>query len=538
VRIAPLLLLLFAAPALAGSPAESATPTEPVALSYPEIRMDPRFELLAMVQLLAGADTRFEGFFRHDIAYDHLAQERFSPYAGHPAVERFTELSRKGVSYLTFYEMMFRLGPPPGLEWHEALPDPLAAQLGGKERTEEFRLMLSDFSRAASFSAFYSETEDLRRSMIESVRGQAAGADVVAPLEAYLGMPVKARYTIVISPFAEPVLADAMRSAAPDGTPRLTSVYGPEFYHGKFGWRLNTRKGGLWTELTRVTLEGASQPYAERIDALARLFVPVAGVCETTWRACVERHVAFAVGARILELRGGSTGREMARRWPEKYRNFGLPYLGTMIDRLKEYEARAPRGTLAAFYPRLLDALEETAAKTPAPPFHGGIAEVLAAKGPAAFLLPARLSPEVLAGVERLRRRWPGALELAGARAGGADLKGRTIVVVGTAGENEWLARNYAKLGLPARLEPARVVFDKRNGDRHPVEFAGRLSFASTALNPFDASRGLLIYTAADPLGVAAALAYEGPGDYAVLDGPDVLRSGIYEKSWLPWRLK
>lgn len=525
------LLLLLAAPGLAAAPSGPAA-------AFLEVRTDPRLELLAMVQLLAGAERRFGGFYRHDIPYDHEAQERFTPYAAHPAVERYAELSRQGVSYLTFYELMFRLGPPPALEWTSPMPQSLAAQLGGGERVEELRLMLSDFARTSSFAAFYGETEDLRRPMVEQVRAQAADLDVVAQLEAYLGLPVKARYSLVISPFAEPVLADAMRTADPDGTPRLTSVYGPEIYRGRFGWRLNTRLGGLWTELARVALEGASAPYAARIASLDRLFAPISGACESTWRACVERHAAFAVGARLLELRGGATGREMARRWPEKYRNFGMPYLGAMIDRLKEYESRSPRGTLPEFYPRLLDALDEAAAKTPAPPFHGGVAAVLAAAGPAALLLPAHPSPEASAAAERLRTRWPGAMEVFGDRADAAGLKGRTVVVVGAAGENEWLQRNYARLGLPVRLERGRVVFAERSGDRRPVEFAGKLSLTTTAQNPFDPSRGFLIYTAAEPEGLPAALSYEGPGDYAAFDGAELLRSGIYEKSWLPWRLK
>ena len=249
--------------------------------------------------------------------------------------------------------------------------------------------------------------------------------------------------------------------------------------------------------------------------------------------------MAFAVGARLLERNGGSTGREMARRWPEKYRNFGMPYLGPLVERLKEYETLKNRGSLADYFPRLLEALDESALKTPAPPFHGGVSSVLDAKGPAIFILPPHPSPDLLAAADALQNRhFPDARRLTDAEALSADLAGKTLIAAGTFDDNAWLARNYARLKLPTNLEKRRIVFDARRGDAKPVEFTGKLGLATTALNPFDATRGLLIFTATDPDAVAATFAYDGPDDYAVLDGKVVIRSGIYEKSWLPWRLK
>ncbi|MDE2511339.1 MAG: DUF4932 domain-containing protein, partial [Elusimicrobia bacterium] len=445
------ILALFAATARAAAPV------------YPEIRTDPRLELLAMVQLLAHADQRFAGFFRHDIPYDRAAAAYYAPFAGHPVVDRYAELTRQGVSYLTFYDLVLHLGPPPELTG--PIPEGTASQLGGAVSAEEFRAMLADFAKVTSFGDFYSRTEEMRRPMVEDVRRQAAALNIVPALEKYLGVPVKTRYTVIISPFAEPVMADAIPSTDPDGVPRLTSVYGPEVYKGKFGYRLVTRLGGLWEELARVYLNEAGKPYAARIETLNALFTPIAGTCETTWYACVQRQTAYAVGARLLTLDGGSKGREMAGRWPSKYRNFGMPYLAPLIERLKEYEGRKNRGTLADFYPRLLDALAESAPKSPAPPFHGGVAAVLEARGPAILILPSKPSPALSAAVDALQaRRWPDARRMSGEKAESADLKGNTLIVFGTTDDNAWLARNYARLKLPAHIGPRRITFDPRGG--------------------------------------------------------------------------
>ncbi|MCR4296812.1 MAG: DUF4932 domain-containing protein, partial [Elusimicrobia bacterium] len=106
------------------------------AASFPEMRTDPRFELLGMVQLLAGADRRYAGFQRHDIPYQREAQAHFSRYAKHPAVSRFARLSDEGFDYLLAYEFMFALGDPPELAPREQLPAPLVERMGGEARAE------------------------------------------------------------------------------------------------------------------------------------------------------------------------------------------------------------------------------------------------------------------------------------------------------------------------------------------------------------------------------------------------------------------
>ena len=84
----------------------------PAPQTYPEIRADPRYELFAMVQLLAGADTRFSGFHRHDIPYDRAAEAHFKPFARHPVVQRYAELTAKGFTYVQAYQYLLALGDP------------------------------------------------------------------------------------------------------------------------------------------------------------------------------------------------------------------------------------------------------------------------------------------------------------------------------------------------------------------------------------------------------------------------------------------
>lgn len=523
--------------ALCAAPARAAA--APV---YPEIRTDPRYELFAMVQLLAGADTRYAAFFRHDMPYDRAAEKWFKPYARHPAVERYRKLTEAGFSYLLAYQYLFALGDPPELAVKETLPDPLLKAMGGAESEEEFRLLLADFARVSRFSEFYEKTAPLREDFLEPLRGQARALAVPRRLQEYTGLPVTARYTIIASPFAEPVLAITETRTDPDGVPRMTSLYGMDQREGAPQFRLPTRYGPVAREVVFEDLMAEAAPHRAAIEASSALFPPVAGACASTWYECFNRNVAFAVGARLLELDGQV---DAAREWPIKYARIGMPYIGPVVEELKKYEKdRARHKTLLDLYPRLIEVFDGLAAgKVKAVPFLGTLSRALGETGPVAVIAPApgALPAGAAAAWEALRaRRWPDAAVLTGEQALTADLKGKRLVIVGTPADNAWLSRNWDALHLPAHLEPGGLRFNPHPGEEDKPFFPGKLSLVSNALNPADFTRPAVLFTAVDEAGLEAALkaSLVDGADYLIVDGDKLVKIGIYEKSRLPWRLK
>ncbi|MDP3544165.1 MAG: DUF4932 domain-containing protein [Elusimicrobiota bacterium] len=509
--------------------------------SYPEMRADPRFELLGMVQLLAGADTRYSAFQRHDIPYQRAAQAHFAPHKGHEAVRRYSALTDKGFDYLMAYQFVFALSDPPELALREQLPAPLVERMGGAAAAEEFRLLLADFSKASGFPGFYARMEPRLSVLLEDVRAQARRIDTKGVLERYLGAPIGIRYEFILSTFAEPVLVTTFQRTDPDGVPRLTSLYGPEDQEGKFGFLFESRIGPIWWELTLARLTTQAERHRARLERSAALYAPLGGSCAPSWYDCAQRHIAFAVGARLLERRGAV---EMAREWPVKYARIGLPYLAPLIEKLKTYEAdRARYPTLDSFYPALLETFEELAeGERKALAYYGRIDEVLASPGKFLIIAPDGDGPAGgwKAGVERFRqKRWPEAEVLSGEQALEADLAGRNLVVIGTRETNPWLARRYADLNLPVRVESGKISLTRVFGELRTYDFRGRVGLITTALNPSDPSRPVLVYTAADPGALAGTLdAYDGAADYVILEEGRLLKVGLYEKSRVPWRVK
>ncbi len=526
--ILPVLLVLSAA-AAAPSPA-----------TYPEIRADARYELFAMVQMLAGADRRFAGFHRHDIPYDRAAEAHFKPFARHPAVERYAELTAHGFTYVQAYQYLFALGDPPELSLRdEQLPEPLLALMGGRQGEEEFRLLLKDFAQASGFMRFYAESAPERERMVEDVQKQARSFDIPANLERYTGIPVKTRYTVIISPFAEPVESVSVAREDPDGAAHVTAVFGPDERKGRFGFRLPTRFSQFQRDIVLGELLARAEPHREALNRSSALFAPIADACGATWYDCVQRHIAFAVGARLLDRSGNH---EMAALWPGKYARIGWPYLAPLVAALKDYEKdRARYPTLLDFYPKLIAVFDGLAAgaKKP-PPFLGDIAKAMADPGPAVLIAPAGASPRLLARVDELRRRsWPRAERMTDRQALATNLSGKIIVVVGAMDGDAWLSRRWAALGLPARLDADGIVFAPRSGEKDGLRLVGRLGLVTDALNPDDPTRPAVVYTAPDEQTLESTLGGEPyPVDFAVLDGTTTVKLGTYEKSFLPWRPK
>lgn len=510
--IAAILLALSAVPAAAAG--------------YPLVRSDARVELLAAVRLLAGDAAAGSGFFRRAGAYENALASRLGPLGRHPVVERWQELEKAGLGYVPAYQWVLTLGEPPGLEARAGAPEALTRAAGGETGVEEFRLLLSDFAAAAEFMKRYAETEPLRAPLLDEVRRQAAVLRVREELERWAGLPAP-EYELIVSPFAEPGVAVTSVSRAKGGA-TLTSLTGPEERGGKVMLRLSTLRGTLWAEALREMLRPAAAESAPALKRSRALFAPVAGRCAQDWDECALRQISFAAAGRLLARAGEG---EAAAETPVKYARVGMPHLSLLMKELEAYERGRPG--LAAYFPALAEALARAAAKAPeAAPFSGGIAEALAAAGPCALILPENPGTALSDAVGAFAR----AHRLCDGREGGPNA---VIIVAGGLDGNPWLRARWKELHLPLAFVPEGLSVGPRPGEERGRVLTGALSLVTVARNPDDPSRPALIFAAPDAEGAARALAgFSGRFDYEIFDGTTAVKSGLYEKSRLPWRPK
>lgn len=523
-------LLLAAALSASAAPAR-----EP----FPRAVSDRRVELLGMVRLLARDEVGAAGFYRRDRPYERELEKRLAPLALHPVVARWKELERAGLTYVAAYQWVLTLGQPPELAASAAGLGDAAQAAGGPEGVEEFRLMLADFARAADFETLYARTAPLREPMVEDVRRQAEKLRLGKTLEDYWGGDFGVRYTLIVSEFVEPAIAVSAVTRDPDGGTRLTSLTGAEEFEGKVRPRLTARAGAVWAETLNAALTPAFAAQAARLEASSSLFSETSGRCAPTWTECARKEAAFAAATRLLRLTGDDAA---ADEYPIKYGRVGMPHLSPLVAELKKFEkSRSRRLTLDRFVPRLIAVYDGLAARgASAPPFSLGISAALSDPAPCVLIVPSKPAPALAAALSRFRRdRRLCGEELTGEQALARRLSGRGVVAVGALSENAWLRRRWPDLTLPARLEGGTLRMNARPGERAATEYAGDIGFVSVARNPDDVSRPVLLFTAEDPARVPALLTgFEETADYEIRDGGATIKSGMYEKSRIPWRTK
>lgn len=502
----------------------------------PAVVSDPRIELLAAVQLLADARERFQGFHPHDVPYVRKAKRWFAPWRSHPAVECYRRASLSGLDYLQAYNFMLALGEPPELRPPRPIPAEIASGAGGPGRIEELRRQLADFARVSDFAGFYRSAAVRLGSMIRGLEAQIRASTALRAFRRYTGLSPESLPEIVwiLSPCAERNIAVTRYDDLPDGRVRVTGLLGPNTARGgRLNFRFDRRLSDLWHELALHPLLAAAGAFRGRLEASSSLFDPIRENCYGSWLQCAHQQIAWAVSGRLL----AGADREASEEFPGKFARMGMPYVGPLMERLREYErSRRRYRSLTEFYPRLLDAYDELASRPGAPVcFGGNLAALKSARAPVWIILPGARRPAKRLR-DRLGRLWPGARVVSDAEALGADLADKTLVAVGTPRENLWLRRNWASLNLPIRPGRARIAV-AREDDGAPARFSGPLRFLSVALNPADRRFGALLYSG-DPGTLPAAVdRHMGPWDFVILRGEEVLKSGLYERSLLPWRV-
>jgi hypothetical protein len=482
-------------------------------MSNLQVRTDSAVELISIIQLLAGAEKRFAYFFAHATDYRRLAKKSFSAQRKHKAVRLFAKHAERGLTYIDATELALSLGASPALECRRELMYHVVERFGGPDGVEEFLTALRAFARAANFDAFWQESAPFRKQMVATLERQAKRLPLRQDLEAYSGLPSPTSLTIVASPFASRV--DAATLVRPDG---ITVVLGPlRITDGKPRFNLRLRLGDFWRRLAFEQLRGVTEPHRSAIAKSAALFAPIAGTCES-WYECVRMHVSFAVAQRLLL----SVNPDLAIEYPIKYAKIGIPYIAPLSTALAKYEQQRKKyPTLVEFYPELVKALAQHA--VPRLSFFGSIGDIFTAQD-VTLIAPTKRR----AWAKKIRdEHWPRADLISDHEAVKEDLAERTLVVLGNAKDNVWLAAHSPR--LPLKFVGRGLELSRR---RHPFfKVGGSVGLVSVALNPLNKRRGML-WIAGSALGRALG-DFPPSADFIVTVGSKRVKTGVYDKTRL-----
>ncbi|MDE2489411.1 MAG: DUF4932 domain-containing protein [Elusimicrobia bacterium] len=357
----------------------------------PEIRLDPRVELSAALQLLASTpDHPLPGFRDDGSAYALLLSSATAAERGHPAVAAYARAMRR---------------PDPGRLAFTTPAHTIRRCLDGSLRLRTSRpdcrrsglaFAAADFAARTRFAALMPRLEALEEPSLLALRSARDRADLKSVYEKYSGLRTvpqrvapspllepgrvwndyapredgrPARLLTVISPVAVstgavPVSTDSAAASTDSAAASTDSVTATSVTastgSAAFAW------GPVMVDFYREQAHSALDGTADAADAADGPPPPGAPqACYGSWKQCVREHVAQGISLRLVQI-ARKTG--LPPDAPDATLNSLLPWQGLVAKWLKDgYEAHRDRyKTLRDFVPVIVRRLRAQAALLPA----------------------------------------------------------------------------------------------------------------------------------------------------------------------------
>lgn len=341
-----------------GAPPGAVVPVQVSALQGVRVAVDPRIELMAVVQLLAGYPvlTSLEMPYRTD------ARAYFEGLAADSAVVAFDSMSSAGFAFDAVPKAFMAMSDLPELALGEDLPAEVVARAGGSEALARFTHLLRRFVAESDFGSFYRAHLGTYQLLVDSTRSAAASA--VTQLEAYTGAELSDARVVV-----SPLLHDG-GFAMIGGHPKAQVFIGPvAVTNGYPDFGAYDRLGPLiWHEFAHTIVNPLTHRARAAVDSLEvtdEIFrTAMRRQAYTDWETIVNESIIRAIEVRLSTRVLGAEAGARAEALQVKRGFIHVPPLAAL---LKEYEEdRDAFPTLSSFYPTLLDAFR-SAPGTPPP---------------------------------------------------------------------------------------------------------------------------------------------------------------------------
>jgi len=494
-------------PASSSSPLSASSAAASTA-SSPRLKVsvDPRLELLAVVQYLSGYREKFGLLNKFQFSYWEKIKEKFTPYKNHQAVQFFARLTDYGFTYDAPPLFVLHLSYPPELKIEHPFSPEVKVRAGGEKNLKKFTSLLRDFARRT-----------------------------VETLEEYFGQQ-QSSYNIILAPLFWGNYG-----------PRLKADQGYDIYNIVSPIRL---KQGLpyfgdgvyfqslaWHEFSHSFVNPLAEKYQDELKKYAVLYPPIEKKMKaqayTSWLIAVNEHVVRAVTSRLAARLYSPQLGEQALKAEERK---GFIYIRPLYEKLEFYEThRDQYPSFSDFYPELLKVWAELAEHPPEKIlFTGPINAVVMDRANVVLVVPTHekdpaAQQKIHQYVKQIQSQFfPGRPIMTDEEALQQDLSPYAVVIYGTPEGNRLLARLLPQ--LPVRFGKQQIMAGQ-------VFEGDHLRFITAWPNPDNPEQGILIYTAqqaGDIPGINTL--FHGPTDYVIAQGKKILKAADYRKEKGVWK--
>ena len=343
----------------AGEAGEATGGSENLSPKRLSVTVDPRIELLAVVQHFTPWAQK--GHIKSNTAYKNDVGRYFGEFGDHPAVTYAESLTTADFAYDAPVQFMLHHGDPPELVQRSPYSDYLIKRAGGEENLMEFAAKLRDFARETGFMQFYEAHQPLYDTLTAEVESLLAGKDYAQALEDFYGES-RDTYNFVLSPLFSGNYGIPIETG---GECDLYAVVGPCSLKG-------TRTTFACLDyLENMTLHEWSHPFVnplvdrnyERFEESIALFEPIKRMMQRqaypNWRVTLYEHLVRACGE--IHIRSKLHQDFRKEKSLEYQEGKGFWYIGLIDSMLDVYESQRGRyPKFSLFVPLIADRLSRT----------------------------------------------------------------------------------------------------------------------------------------------------------------------------------
>lgn len=296
-----------------------------------KVLLDPRTELLSVIQLLGNYGKKFGLVTEKQSAYKTSVINWFTDGKEHRAVKLSDEMGAAGFSFDAPHNLMLYLSNPPELALKTPLSDYLLDRGGSMENMDEYISSFREFAVEYNFIDFYEQNKNYYKTIIRNYNENSPKVDYKKQMEGYYGN-VPGNYISIL-------------------TLLLRGNYGMEFDNDVYSimglngtTEFDSSKNDMlqhliWHELSHPIINPLTAQYKDILKSTEILFKPIKhkmiSQAYPTWEICVNEHIIRAITNRLALKHFGEETYNFLNLEDE---NKGFIYLKNVIQKLIDYE--------------------------------------------------------------------------------------------------------------------------------------------------------------------------------------------------------
>ena len=324
------------------------------------IYVDPRIELLAVVQFLSDYEERYGLISNYDFLYKRDVEHQFSQHKNHQVVKIFSKMSKKGFNYHVPPSTILYFSNPPELKIKIPIRNDLIKRAKGEKKILEFIDEIRNFAVETNFMSFFNNHKDVYTQIVENVKNEMEGIDYLGILTDYYGMSQNS-FNIILVPLFEGNFGHRVENV--NKTFDIFSICGSINVKDElpFFGQVNYFRHLVWHEFSHSFVNPITEEFKSSIQKYKSLYNPISKEMKKQaygdWESCVNEHIIRAITTRLsYRERGKETGDRLLKS--EKERSF--IYIEPICKKLEEYEKNRDKyPTFTEFYPRIIEVFKE-----------------------------------------------------------------------------------------------------------------------------------------------------------------------------------